>query len=54
MISSDQDYVSLDQKEPYLKALPWVRHVVIKDARHAVPIERAERFNRVLEEFLTG
>ena len=52
MISSEQDYVSLDRKEPYLEALPLVEHVVIEDARHAVPIERADRFNRVLEEFL--
>lgn len=54
MISSDQDYVGLDQKQPYLDALPQVKHVVIEDARHAVPVERPDRFNEVLTEFLAG
>ena len=54
MISSDEDYVGLDKKQPYLDQLPWIQHVVIEDARHAVPIERAERFNRVLGDFLAG
>lgn len=52
MISSDEDYVSLEQKQPYLDALPEMEHTVIEDARHAVPMERAEQFNRVLGEFL--
>lgn len=53
MISSDQDYVPLEQKQPYLDALPGMEHAVIEDARHAVPMERADRFNRVLAEFLS-
>lgn len=53
MISSDQDYVGLDQKQPYLDALPGVEHAVIDDARHAVPVERPGRFNEVLAGFLS-
>lgn len=54
MISSEEDYVPLDQKQPYLDELPAMRHAVIEDARHAVPMERPEEFNRVLAEFLDG
>ncbi|MGA7271515.1 MAG: alpha/beta fold hydrolase [Acidimicrobiia bacterium] len=54
MISSDQDYVALEQKQPYLDALPRIRHAVIDNAHHAVPMERPEQFNRVLAEFLSG
>lgn len=52
MISSDEDYVPLAAKQPYLDAMPAMEHVVIEDARHAVPMERPEQFNRVLAEFL--
>ena len=52
IISSDQDYVAVDKKRPYLDAMPGVEHVVIEDARHAVPMERAGRFNQVLADFL--
>lgn len=52
MISSDGDYVPVGLKQPYLDDLPWMRHVVIENARHGVPMERPERFNAVLREFL--
>lgn len=54
MISSDEDYVSLEQKQPYLDALAAMKHAVIEDARHAVPMERPERFNRAISEFLAS
>ncbi len=52
MISSDQDYVPLTQKQPYLDGMLWMGHTVIENAHHAVPMERPEQFNRVLGEFL--
>lgn len=52
MISSEHDYVGLEQKQPYLDALPDIGHEVIEDARHAVPMERPDRFNQVLKDFL--
>jgi 3-oxoadipate enol-lactonase len=52
MISSDQDYVPLEAKQPYIDAMSAIEQVVIKKARHAVPMERPEQFNRVLAEFL--
>lgn len=53
MISSEHDYVGLEQKQPYLDALPDIGHEVIEDARHAVPMERPDRFNQVLGDFLS-
>lgn len=54
MISSEHDYVGLDQKQPYLDAMPGVEHAVIENAHHAVPMERPGKFNRLLEEFLAS
>lgn len=54
MISSDEDYVPVEQKQPYVNAMPGLTHVVIEDARHAVPVERPTKFNRALGEFLAG
>lgn len=53
MISSDEDYVPLEQKQPYFDSMPGVEHVVIEDARHAVPMERPEQFNKTLADFLS-
>jgi len=52
MISSDEDYVPLEAKQTYLDAMPAMEHVVIENARHAVPMERPEQFNTVLAGFL--
>lgn len=54
MISSDQDYVPLDKKQPYLEKLPAMEHVVISDAHHGVPMERPAAFNEVLKRFLSA
>ena len=54
MVSSDHDYVPLEQKDPYLELMPGVDHAVIENAHHAVPVERPERFNRILEDFLSS
>ncbi len=49
IINSDLDYLSPDDKQPYIDAMPTAASVVIADAHHAVPMERPERFNAVLE-----
>lgn len=54
MISSDRDYVPLDQKKPYLDALPAMGHTVIDDARHGLPMQRPDAFNRAESEFLAA
>jgi len=52
MIASEHDHWSLDEKRAYLAKMPDARLAVIKDAHHAVAVERPEQFNRVLDDFL--
>jgi len=40
------------QKENYVKLLPDARLVVIKDSRHATPLDQPEVFNTTLLDFL--
>ena len=54
VIAADQDYTPLATKQAYVARLPNARLAVIPDARHAVPVERPEAFNRILSEFLDG
>jgi pimeloyl-ACP methyl ester carboxylesterase len=53
VIAADQDYSPVTVKETYIKHIPNAQLVVIPDAHHAVPMERPEQFNTVLERFLT-
>lgn len=48
VISSDLDYISPEDKQPYLDAMPTAEMVVMHDAHHAVPVEWPDRFNVVL------
>lgn len=52
VISSDLDYIGPEDKQPYIDAMPTAEMVVMHDAHHAVPMERPERFNVVLEKAL--
>jgi 3-oxoadipate enol-lactonase len=52
VIAADQDYSPLAVKEEYVALMPDARLVVIRDAHHAVPVEKPEEFNTVLEAFL--
>ena len=49
-ISSDEDYTPLSDKEEYITLIPNAKLVVIKDARHAVSVEKPEEFNTILME----
>ncbi|MFP3882221.1 MAG: alpha/beta fold hydrolase [Actinomycetota bacterium] len=53
VISSDLDYLAPDEKQPYIDAMPTAETVVIKNAHHAVPMERPDRFNAALEAALS-
>jgi pimeloyl-ACP methyl ester carboxylesterase len=53
LIASDEDYTPLKDKETIVARIPNAQLVVIEDARHAVTIERPEKFNIALEKFLT-
>ncbi|HEX6221662.1 MAG TPA: alpha/beta hydrolase [Acidimicrobiia bacterium] len=53
VISSDLDYIGPEDKQPYIDAMPTAEMVVMHDAHHAVPMERPDRFNVVLEKALS-
>jgi pimeloyl-ACP methyl ester carboxylesterase len=53
LVASDQDYISVEAKQPFVDTMPSAAMVVIENAHHAVPTERPEQFNRVLEDFLS-
>jgi len=52
IVHSDQDYTALPVKESYTKLMPNAQIVVVKDARHTLPIEEPEKLFPVLHEFL--
>jgi pimeloyl-ACP methyl ester carboxylesterase len=52
VLASDQDYTSLAFKQSYVARMPHAELVVIDDARHMLPIERAAAFNQALQAFL--
>lgn len=52
VMASDQDYTPVAVKEAYIERMPRAELVVLEDARHAVPIEKPDVFNKTLEAFL--
>ena len=51
-LAADQDYTPVALKQAYVDRLPDGRLVVIRDARHALPLERPDDFNHALAGFL--
>lgn len=54
VIAADQDYTPVSFKEDYVAKMPTAQLVVIPDSRHALPMERPQAFNAVLEKFLNA
>ncbi|MBN1146018.1 MAG: alpha/beta fold hydrolase [Anaerolineales bacterium] len=52
VVTADQDYTPVEAKAAYVKRLPRGEMAVIKDSRHATPVDQPEEFNRVVMEFL--
>ena len=52
VVASEEDYTPLSEKEAYVERMQHADLVVIDNARHAVPLEKPEQFNKVLETFL--
>jgi pimeloyl-ACP methyl ester carboxylesterase len=52
VIAADQDYTPLALKEAYVAKIPGAKLVVVPDSRHALPVEKPQRFNAVLRTFL--
>lgn len=52
VIASEHDYTPLTVKKTYVERMANAKLKVIDHARHAVPVERPEQFNTILEAFL--
>ena len=52
VIAADGDYTPVEVKEAYVARMSNAGLAVIPDARHAVPVEQPELFNKVVMEFL--
>jgi 3-oxoadipate enol-lactonase len=53
IVAADQDFTPVVEKEAYVKLMPHAQLVVISDTRHATPLERPQKFNAALMEFLS-
>jgi pimeloyl-ACP methyl ester carboxylesterase len=54
VIGADGDYFPTEEKEAYFRKIPGARLEIVKDTRHALPAERPEEFNRIVDDFLSG
>jgi len=53
VIAADQDYTPMSLKESYVSKMPNAQLKVIKNSRHATPIDQPEEFNTALASFLS-
>lgn len=54
IIAADHDYTPVALKQAYVKLLPNARLVVVKDSRHATPLDQPAEFNRIALEFIAA
>jgi len=53
VLASDEDYTPVSVKEEMVKQIQNSQLIVIKDARHFLPLERPKEFNATVMEFLS-
>lgn len=53
LISSDEDYTPISEKNRIAAQMPCADLAVVEDARHALPVEKPAAFNAVVDDFLT-
>ena len=51
VITADQDYTPISAKEAYVQQMPKARLHIIKNSRHATPIDQTELFNTAVLQF---
>ena len=51
-VSSDEDYTPVSAKEHIVARMPDAELAVVDDARHALPVERPDEFNAIVDDFL--
>jgi 3-oxoadipate enol-lactonase len=54
IMASEFDYTPLEMKHFYAKMISNVKLVMIKNTRHALPVEEPEKFNHELQSFLVN
>lgn len=54
VISADEDYWPVADKEAYTAQIPNARLLVVADSRHATPVDQPEVFNTAVLDFLQG
>jgi 3-oxoadipate enol-lactonase len=54
VISAEEDYWPIEDKEAYTAQIPNARLLVIADSRHATPIDQPEVFNTAVLDFLSS
>jgi len=52
LISSAEDYTPVAEKNRVVARIPNAELAVVEDARHALPVERSEAFNALVDDFL--
>jgi pimeloyl-ACP methyl ester carboxylesterase len=53
VIASDEDYTPIALKESYVARIPNGEMKVIKDSRHATPVDQPDKFNQTVMAFLS-
>nr|WP_256675834.1 alpha/beta hydrolase [Pseudomonas sp. R5(2019)] len=54
VITADCDYTPVSLKQAYVDQIPGARLAVIKDSRHATPLDQPNAFNQTLLQFLAA
>jgi pimeloyl-ACP methyl ester carboxylesterase len=52
VVASELDYGSIESKQPIVDEAPNATMVVVDGARHLLPVEKPDEFNRILSQFL--
>jgi pimeloyl-ACP methyl ester carboxylesterase len=52
VLASDHDYTPVEMKLEYAALIPGAEVAILKDSRHAAPLDQPAEFNRVVLEFL--
>ena len=52
VVAAEHDYTPVALKQAYVKLMRDARLVVVKDSRHATPLDQPEEFNRIALEFI--
>ncbi len=54
VVGADGDYFPVEDKQAYTALIPGAKLVVVENSKHALPAEKPEKFNQLVERFLVG